>query len=100
MTDRLLKERIAKLYSSITKISLVLAPVVIILSLTQGLVFSNGLELDRHAALIAVFLLVATPFTGVFIALVYYLSSKNRAMIFYSSAIILVLIVGIFLRSH
>jgi uncharacterized membrane protein len=100
MIDSALKQRIAKIYSYTTKASIVLAVAVILLSLTLKPVFKTEIQLDHYTAMFTVFLLIATPFTGIFIAFLHYLSEKNRAMIFYSIAIILLLIISIFLKMH
>ncbi|WP_303851065.1 hypothetical protein [Seleniivibrio woodruffii] len=100
MIDEVLKRRIAKIYSFTTRVSIVLASAVIMLSLVVKYIFKTDIPLDRYTALFTVFLLIATPFTGVFIAFLFYLSEKNRAMTFYSIAIILVLIVSIILKIH
>jgi len=100
MIDEVLKSRIAKIYSFTTKCSIVLASAVIVLSLVTKYVLKTDLPLDRYTAFFTVFLLIATPFTGIFVAFLFYLSGKNRAMTFYSIAIILVLIVSIILKMH
>ncbi|MGE4267430.1 MAG: hypothetical protein AB7F25_08335 [Deferribacterales bacterium] len=98
MTDEVLKRRIAKIYSFTTKSSVILASAVIILSLVTKYVFKTDVPLDHYTALFTVFFLIATPFTGILIAFLFYLSEKNRAMTLYSIAIIFVLIISIVLK--
>lgn len=100
MIDEVLKSRIAKIYSFTTKLSIVLASAVIVLSLVTKYVFKTDVPLDHYTALFTVFLLIATPFTGIFVAFLFYLSGKNRAMTFYSIAIIFVLAISIIFKMY
>jgi uncharacterized membrane protein len=100
MIDEVLKSRIAKIYSFTTTLSIVLASAVIVLSLVIKYVFKTDVPLDHYTALFTVFLLIATPFTGVIIAFLFYLSEKNRAMTFYSIAIIFMLVVSIIFKMY
>ncbi len=100
MIDEVLKGRIAKIYSFTTRLSITLASTVIVLSLLTKYVFKIDVPLDHYTALFAVFLLIATPFTGIIIAFLFYLSEKNKAMTLYSIAIIFVLVVSIIFKMY
>ncbi|TCK59980.1 hypothetical protein [Seleniivibrio woodruffii] len=98
MTDRVLKERIAKLYTMTTKAGIVLAVGVILLSLFGGSVFRSDTGLDYYAAMATAFMFIATPFAGVLLAFFHYLSEKNRPMVLFSLAIILVLVISVIFK--
>jgi len=98
MTDRVLKERIAKLYTMTTKAGIVLASAVILLSLFSGSIYKFDYGIDHYAAMGTAFMFIATPFAGVLLAFFHYLGEKNRAMVLFSLSIILVLLISIIFK--
>lgn len=98
MIDRPLKEKIAKLYSAATKISIVLAVISIILSVAMQTLHSALGKADYYLSYTAVLILAATPFIGITLAVFHYITEKNRKMLLFSVLIMIILVAGIFFK--
>lgn len=98
MIDKPLKEKIAKLYSATTKVSIFLAVISIIIAVIMKFVPASGNKADFYLSYGAVLLLTVTPFIGIVLAVMHYVAEKNRKMLLSSLAILAVLIIGIALK--